>query len=200
MSSFTDNSEIFTEYPLKLLESIRCLLRNGFLIDEISELRYTIKSLCSLQLEKICTSDWDQIQPPPQAPRFSFCNKARTKRARSARDHGKEKGRERDDVSLPFAHVPKHKREASGYEAGSNLFGNLEIIVDHLVFCLVFFLHSLKQLVGQDDFLFLVITRFSFPCFSCFLSLLVIAGIVWKVRNRYITFILNRVRNISFFY
>ncbi len=43
----------------KLLESIRCLFRNvsdsknyfGFLVDEISELRYTIRSLCSRHLE-----------------------------------------------------------------------------------------------------------------------------------------------------
>ncbi|XP_078359033.1 attractin-like protein 1 isoform X2 [Oculina patagonica] len=36
--------------------------------------------------------------------------------------------------------------------------------------------------------------EFFLTFFGCFLSLLVIAGIVWKVRNRYITFILNRQR------
>lgn len=33
---------------------------------------------------------------------------------------------------------------------------------------------------------------------SCFLSLLLMAGIVWKVRNRYISYILNRVRTLGF--
>ncbi|KAJ7392446.1 Attractin-like protein 1 [Desmophyllum pertusum] len=36
--------------------------------------------------------------------------------------------------------------------------------------------------------------EFFLTFFGCFLSLLVIAGVVWKVRNRYITFILNRQR------
>lgn len=36
--------------------------------------------------------------------------------------------------------------------------------------------------------------EFFLTFFGCFLSLLLLAGIVWKVRNRYITFVLNRQR------
>lgn len=36
--------------------------------------------------------------------------------------------------------------------------------------------------------------EFFLTFFGCFLSLLVVAGIVWKVRNRYISYILNRQR------
>lgn len=36
--------------------------------------------------------------------------------------------------------------------------------------------------------------EFFLTFFGCFLSLLVVAGVVWKVRNRYVNFILNRQR------